>query len=117
MKNMRMKDIHEAHRPRERPPPARTVATSELLAVLLGSGSRGQNAIEPAARILASSHGWPRLAGHSYHGPCAIRGIGPAKAARLCAGVELGRRATAPSDDQRVGGRAVDEGFFGSYQW
>jgi DNA repair protein RadC len=63
-----------------------------LLALLLGTGSVGESAVLLAARLLESSGGLPLLARLSPHG-LARRGIGPAKAARIAAALELGRRA------------------------
>jgi DNA repair protein RadC len=65
----------------------------ELLAIVLGTGIRGQDALAIAAEVLARADGsLRRLATR----PCAelarIPGVGRAKAARLAAAIELGRR-------------------------
>ena len=68
------------------------LADVDLLSLLLGTGSVGQSVALSAATLLEVSGG---LAGIARLGPHALarRGIGPAKAARIAAAVELGRRA------------------------
>jgi DNA repair protein RadC len=69
-----------------------TLADVELLTLLLGTGSAGESAALSAAALLESSGG---LVGIARLGPHALarRGVGPAKATRIAAAVELGRRA------------------------
>lgn len=69
-----------------------TLADVDLLTLLLGTGSAGESVGLAAAALLEGSGG---LAGIARLGPHALarRGIGPAKAARVAAAVELGRRA------------------------
>ena len=82
-------DLPMDERPRERLflRGASTLSNSELLALLLGSGTRGRNAIQLARELLANG-----LAALSKWEPTqlsAIRGVGPAKASRLIAAFEL----------------------------
>ncbi|HEY0469682.1 MAG TPA: DNA repair protein RadC [Polyangiaceae bacterium] len=69
-----------------------SLADVDLLTLLLGSGSAGESALLSAASLLDRSGG---LEGIARLGPQALacRGIGPAKATRIAAAVELGRRA------------------------
>jgi DNA repair protein RadC len=92
---LRLSEHLEQDRPRERlwavGPGALT--GHELLAIVLGTGIRGQDALAIAAEVLARADGsLRRLATR----PCAelarIPGVGRAKAARLAAAIELGRR-------------------------
>ncbi|HEX9619104.1 MAG TPA: DNA repair protein RadC [Polyangiaceae bacterium] len=65
---------------------------AELIALLLGTGAQGQPAPLVAAKLLASVGG---LSGLARVGPSVLaahRGLGPAKAVRLAAALELGRR-------------------------
>jgi DNA repair protein RadC len=65
---------------------------SELVALLLGTGAQGQPAPLVAAKLLAAVG---CLSGLARVGPsilAAHRGLGPAKAVRLAAAIELGRR-------------------------
>jgi DNA repair protein RadC len=82
-------------RPRERlwrlGPAALT--TQELLAVLLGTGCPGRDALEIAGALLAKMDGsLLRLAGRPAVEVARAPGVGLAKAARLAAALELGRR-------------------------
>ena len=69
-----------------------SLADVDLLALLLGTGSAGESVALSAAALLDGSGG---LRGIARLGPHALsrRGIGPAKATRIAAAVELGRRA------------------------
>ena len=83
-----------SERPRERllahGPGALTDA--ELLAVVFGSGSSSASALD-LARMLLGRHGsLTRLLGEPLSSLSSSEGVGPAKAAKLKAGVELARR-------------------------
>jgi len=72
----------------------RELADVELLALVLGTGSDGESARSVAARLLDGAGtlaDFARLGGHAIS---ACRGVGPAKAARMVAALELGRRVT-----------------------
>ncbi len=69
-----------------------TLADVELLALLLGTGSAGESVALAAAALLDASGGIVGLCRLGPHG-LARRGIGPAKATRIAAALELGRRA------------------------
>jgi DNA repair protein RadC len=69
-----------------------TLADVELLSLLLGTGSAGESVALSAAALLDGSGGLPGIARLGPHA-LARRGIGPAKATRIAAAVELGRRA------------------------
>ena len=80
----------------------------ELVAILLGSGRRGQNVVEVAAALLAAQGG---LAGLARSEEAELRrqpGVGGARAALLRAALELGRRATGvrPERGRRLGAAA-----------
>ena len=68
------------------------LADVDLLTLLLGTGSAGESVSLSAAALLERSGG---LAGIARLGPHALarRGIGPAKATRVAAAIEVGRRA------------------------
>ena len=70
------------------------LSDTELLAVVLGTGSSGEPVTELAASLLDAAGGLEGLARLSPHGLSLRRGLGPAKAARITAALELGRRAT-----------------------
>ncbi|NNG15962.1 MAG: DNA repair protein RadC [Gemmatimonadales bacterium] len=84
-----------ADRPRERlwahGPSALT--TTEILAILVGTGARGSNALDVAADLLRLGEGsLRRLAGRSRAEWTRIPGVGPTKAARVRVALELGLR-------------------------
>ncbi|MGH3854513.1 MAG: JAB domain-containing protein [Pseudonocardiaceae bacterium] len=97
---MRVKDLPLSDRPRERllEQGSEALADRELLALLLGSGARGLDAVELAAQLIASQGGLRRLAKAPPHELVGLLGVGPAKAARVAAAFQLARRALA--DDQ-----------------
>src|SRR5687767_12410524 len=71
-----------------------SLSDAELLAVVIGTGSAGQSASLTAAALLESAGGLEGIARLGPHGVVERRGLGPAKAARIAAAFELGRRAT-----------------------
>ena len=85
-------------RPRERlrSVGASNLSVAELLALVVGSGSGGSPASAVAERVLALADGsLPRLATFDVSHLERVSGVGTAKAARLLAALELGRRAAA----------------------
>jgi DNA repair protein RadC len=80
-------------RPRERllARGAGSLSDAELLAVLLGNGVRGMDAVSLGRELLRATGGLSTLLGSTDMPP--LRGLGPAKHARLAAAMELARRA------------------------
>lgn len=92
---MKIKDLFQDERPRERlfKHGAGCLSDVELLAVLLRTGNKKLNAVELARSLLESSNGKVEdLSSMSIDNLIRLNGIGPAKAATLAAGFELGRR-------------------------
>jgi DNA repair protein RadC len=70
-----------------------TLSDSELLAILIGSGSRNESAVQLCQRILAASNNnLNQLSKLSIHQLIQFKGIGEAKAISIVAALELGRR-------------------------
>ncbi|SDS55168.1 DNA repair protein RadC [Gramella sp. MAR_2010_147] len=70
-----------------------TLSDSELIAILIGSGSRSETAVELSKRILSSAkNNLNELGKLSVSQLCNFKGIGPAKAIAIVAALELGRR-------------------------
>lgn len=69
------------------------LADQDLLALVLGTGSRGQSVVALAGALLESEGGLIGLARLTAPGLVCRRGIGTAKAVRMVAAFELGRRA------------------------
>lgn len=71
------------------------LSDAELLAILIGSGSMDESAVDLAKRILMSvGNNLNKLARLSFNDLTKIKGIGPAKAVSILAAIELGRRRT-----------------------
>lgn len=69
------------------------LSDSELLAILIGSGSRNESAVQLCQRILASvNHNLNQLSKLSIFNLTEFKGIGEAKAIAIVAALELGRR-------------------------
>lgn len=92
---LRIKDLGPDDQPREkllRHGP-RALADAEIIAILLGSGTRGASALSVARRLLLSvDHNLEELARWQVTELMKMRGIGEVRAIRLMAALELGRR-------------------------
>ncbi|MGE5371484.1 MAG: RadC family protein [Solirubrobacterales bacterium] len=99
-----IKDLPGEMRPRERlaAQGVETLTESELLALLLGSGYRDKSALELADELLIHHHGLRFVKTMSYEELRAVKGIGEAKASRLQAAAELGRRLARQTLDSDV---------------
>jgi DNA repair protein RadC len=97
-------------RPRERLASLGPSALSdaELVAILLGTGRPGENVVELAGALLARLGSVRELAQAHRRELCDHPGVGPARAATLCAALELGRRAAGarPTPGRRLGAAA-----------
>lgn len=104
---MNIMELPEMERPREKlcRYGQSQLSNAELIALLLGTGSRGESAIHLAENLLSlDGTGLLYLGGCSVEELSAIKGMGSAKASRLLAAIELGTRiATAkPSKKSRI---------------
>ncbi len=101
-----VRDLPAAERPRERlalrGPGG--LSAAELIAVIWGTGSGGRSALDLAEEALARHASVGALARASDAELAGIPGVGSAKAARLAAAFELGRRSMA---DWPVGDWAI----------
>lgn len=85
----------ESDRPREKLMEKGRAALSdvELLAILLGSGSRNESAVELARRLLGMvKNKLPELGRMDAHELMKLKGVGPAKAVCIVAAMELSNR-------------------------
>jgi len=91
---MSIRDWPAAERPREKllARGAAALSDAELLALFLGSGSRGQTAVDLGRDLLTRSGGLRGLLDLEAAALAAQRGLGDAIACRLHAALELGRR-------------------------
>jgi DNA repair protein RadC len=113
-----IRDLPRGDRPRERMMMhgAATLSDAELLAVILGSGVPGQNAIQLARHIIGD--GFQSMRGRELTQLAKVRGVGVAKATRIGAIFEIASRlasAQPPKDppdyDAKVLGRTLVSGF------
>src|SRR4029450_12983877 len=73
----------------------------ELLAVVLGSGSRGRNALDLANDVIDRAGGMHGLTRVSVGDLRRVAGVGRARAAQVLAAIELGRRTLARGGGER----------------
>lgn len=93
--NIKLKDLSPEDRPREKLilKGRKSLSDSELLAIVIGSGSRTKTAVDLAQEILKNSQNdINRLCNLSYYDLIKFNGIGQAKAVSILASLELGRR-------------------------
>lgn len=98
-----IKELPEGERPRERLEHygANALSTAELLAIILRVGSKDENVIRLAQRLLTAYGGLAGLAQAPFSELVAIKGVGPAKATQLKAAFELGRRLLVAAPHER----------------
>jgi len=111
---MSIREWPEQERPREKllARGCQALSDAELIAVLLGSGVPGKDAIALGRELLSSSGGLTALLGDPS-GTVRLRGIGPAKRARLIAALELARRSLGEQLTERPSlGNPRDSGLY-----
>ncbi|MGL6126453.1 RadC family protein [Chryseobacterium artocarpi] len=92
---MSLKFLAEDDRPREKflQKGKNALSDSELLAIIMGSGSREESVVELARKILASvNNNWHQLSLLSVKDLMKFKGIGEAKAISIITALEIGRR-------------------------
>ena len=91
---LRIKDIEEADRPRERliNNGVEVLSNEELLAIILKTGNKENSAKELASILIKELEGIKNLNNINYERLKKIKGIGNAKACELLASIELGKR-------------------------
>lgn len=91
---VRIKDLNEYDRPIEKLmfEGREALSDSELFAILIGTGSRTESAIELANKVLVHIGNHEALMEATVEEFMEIKGIGQTKASRLVAGLELGKR-------------------------
>ncbi len=104
MANLTITDWAEEDRPRERLERlgAEALSNAELLAILIGSGTTKQSAVDLMKSVLAACHNNLNTLGKmTIHDLQAFRGIGPAKAITILAACELGKRRARERAEER----------------
>lgn len=80
----------------------KNLTNAELLAIILGSGSQDESAVELSKRILAAfDNDLIALAKLDSKALCKFKGVGPAKAVSVIAMLEIGRRMKGLTPDSK----------------
>jgi DNA repair protein RadC len=106
-----IRDLPTTERPRERLRDygAGSLSTSELLAIVLRTGSSRESVLALASRLLSRYGGLVGLARAGFGELCQERGLGEAKASQLKAAFELGRRLASAQPEERAIVRTPEE--------
>lgn len=95
---------NEADRPREKlmAQGPQALSSAELLAILIGSGSPSESAVDLTRRLLSDcGESLKRLGRMTVAELCQYKGIGQAKAVTIMAACEFGRRRASEMDSQK----------------
>ena len=99
----RIMDLYEADRPRERLAALgpQALSNAELIAILVRVGVTGENAVQVGQRLLNKFGGLRGLHRVPFKELMDQYGLGEAKASQIKAAIELGRRLTLESPEER----------------
>ena len=99
-----IREMNSEDRPRERLiyNGAAALNNAELLAIILRVGSKGENVVRLAEKLLSQQGGLLGLAQMSVESMAAISGMGVAKSTQVKAALELGRRLLLAGPNQRA---------------
>lgn len=103
-RGLRIKELPSDERPREklRERGPESLSIAELLAIIVNTGSQGESVTALSQRILLESgNGLRGLLRRDLDSLTSIRGLGPAKAIKILAALELGRRVAALTPEER----------------
>ena len=104
MEKLNINQWAEEDRPREKMASsgAENLTNAELLAILIGSGSQKESAVDLMKHILADcNNNLNTLGKMSIRELCTYTGIGEAKAISILAACELGKRRQAETPEER----------------
>ena len=107
MEKLKINQWAKEDRPREKMMlrGASALTNAELLAILIGSGSTEETAVELMRKVLDGCHNkLSELGRHTVEDLCRYKGIGPAKAVAILAASELGKRRSeeAPAERRQI---------------
>ena len=99
-----VREMPSEERPRERLATfgPRHLSNTELIAILLRTGSAGENVISQSSRLLSRFDGLRGLGKATYAELCAERGLSEAKTCQILAALELGRRFVSLAPEERA---------------
>ncbi len=111
--HLSVKELPRDERPRERLRQygAGMLTNAELLAVILNTGTRGESVIDLAQRLLVEHGGLVGLARADFETLRRAHGLGEAKAAKLKAALELGRRLALAQPEERPTIRTPEDAY------
>ncbi len=98
---LRSVDKGDLPRERLRKLGAASLKTEELIAIILRTGTQGENVLHLAERLLRDNAGLGGLARVPFAELTRVRGVGNVKAVELQAAMELGRRLSAASPEDK----------------
>ncbi len=99
-----VREMPTEERPRERLAHygPRQLNNTELIAILLRTGSAGENVISQSNRLLSRFNGLRGLGKASFAELCAEKGLSEAKTCQILAALELGRRFVSLAPEERA---------------
>ena len=99
-----VREMPTEERPRERLAAygPRHLSNTELIAILLRTGSAGENVISQSSRLLSRFDGLRGLGKATYAELCAEKGLSEAKTCQILAALELGRRYVSLAPEERA---------------
>ncbi|MCJ0930725.1 RadC family protein [Virgibacillus halodenitrificans] len=112
MESLMIKDVPKDDRPRERliNHGASHLSNQELLAILLGSGTKEESVMALANRVLMHFEGLKLLNDATIEELTAIKGIGKAKGVLILSAIELGKRMNRYKPVERYVIRSPEDG-------
>lgn len=110
--SLMIKDFPQDERPRERfiQNGPQSLSIHELVAILLRTGTKDESVLQLSNRLIKHFEGLRLLKDASLDEITSIKGIGKAKAIQLLAAVEIGRRISNLSFDDRYVIRSPEDG-------
>jgi len=107
-----IRDFPEEERPRERfeQNGPESLSNHELIAILLRTGTKEESVLQLSNRLLTNFEGFRLLKDATLDEITAIKGIGKAKAIQVLAAVEIGRRISNLTYDDRYVIRTPEDG-------
>lgn len=107
-----IKDVPKEDRPRERAVRLgpNSLTNQEVLAILLGTGSKEESVMTLAGRVLMHFEGLKLLHDATIEELTAIKGIGLAKGVQILAAIELGKRMSQYKPHEGYVIRSPDDG-------
>ena len=100
-----LQDLPKCERPREKliSQGVSNLSNTELIALLISSGSQDESAIQLASRILSmEKSGLSKFSDYEPEEFMKLKGVGIAKACTLVAAIELGKRISSGSREDRI---------------